>query len=176
MDQPTLSDVLFWVFGLFTVGFGLMVTFHRSLIHAALGLMGTLLSVAFLYGLMDADFVAVTQIVVYVGGVVILFLFGVFLTKRIDDVKITNASVNRAVAIPAGLVLLAVIMAAVLSSPLPTAQVPAEGPTTAAIGNVLLSRDLLPFEVLSVVLLAVLLGAMLVARREVKPEERDPCT
>lgn len=173
MDALTLKDALFWAFAILTVGFGLMVTFHRSLIHAALGLMGTLLSVACLYGLMDADFVAVTQIVVYVGGVLILFLFGVFLTKRIEDIKVSNQSVNWLVAVPAGLVLLGVLLFAILSSPLPTAPVDATGPTTSGIGDAFLSRYLLPFEILSVVLLAVLLGALMVARRELKPEERD---
>jgi NAD(P)H-quinone oxidoreductase subunit 6 len=168
----TLKDAFFWLFALTTVGFGAMVTFHRSLVHAALGLMGTLLSVGCLYGLLDADFVAVTQVVVYVGGVVILFLFGVFLTRRIEDVTVTNQSVNWWVAVPAGLGLLAVLLYALLSSPIPEATVPGAGPTTAALGDALLGRYLLPFEVISVILLAVLLGALLMARREVKPEER----
>lgn len=172
MEAPTLHDALFWAFAFSTVGFAAMVAFHQSLIHSALGLMGTLLSVGCLYGLLDADFVAVTQVVVYVGGVVILFLFGVFLTKRIEDVQVTNQSVKWAVAVPVGLVLLAVIVYALLSSPIPAAEVAAAGPTTAGIGEALLSRYLLPFEVVSLVLLAVLLGALLLARREVKPEER----
>ena len=173
MDALTLKDALFWAFAVLTVGFGLMVTFRKSLIHAALGLLGTLLSVACLYGLMDADFVAVTQIVVYVGGVLILFLFGVFLTRRIEDMGGSNPTVNWVVAVPAGLVLLGTILYAVLSSPLPESPVEATGPTTAGIGNVFLSRYLLQFEVISVLLLAVLLGALLLARRELKPEERD---
>jgi len=173
MDALTLKDALFWAFAFLTVGFGLMVTFHRSLVHAALGLMGTLLSVACIYGLLDADFVAVTQIIVYVGGVLILFLFGVFLTRRIDDIEVSNLSVNWMVAVPAGLVLLAVILYAVISSPLPMAPVDATGPTVEGIGNEFLSRYLLPFEVLSVILLAVLVGALMMARRELKPEERD---
>lgn len=173
MDALTLKDAFFWVFAVLTVGFAAMVTFHHSLIHAALGLMGTLVSVGCVYGLLDADFVAVTQVVVYVGGVVILFLFGVFLTRRIEEVRVTNRTVNWVVAVPAGLVLFAVILYALLSSPIPEAPVEATGPTTAGIGDAFLSRYLLPFEVISVVLLAVLLGALLLARREVKPEERD---
>ncbi len=172
MDAPTLKDALFWAFALTTVGFGVMVAFHRSLIHAALGLMGTLLSVGCLYGLLDADFVAVTQVVVYVGGVVILFLFGVFLTKRIELVDESNPTVGWWIGVPAGMVLLAVIVYALVVSPIPTAPIEAAGPTTAAIGNALLGRYLLPFEVASVILTAVLLGALMMARREVKPEER----
>jgi NADH-quinone oxidoreductase subunit J len=172
MDAPTLADALFWAFAATTVGFALMVAFHPSLVHAALGLMGTLLSVACIYGLLDADFVAVTQVVVYVGGVVILFLFGVFLTKRIEDVGSSNPSIAWWIGVPAGLVLLAVILYALLSSPIADVEVPATGPTTAGIGDALLGRYLLPFEVISVVLTAVLVGALLLARREVKPEER----
>lgn len=172
MEGLGLRDLFFWVFAILTVAFAAMVTFHQSLVHAAFGLMGTLVCVGCLYGLLDADFVAVTQVVVYVGGVVILFLFGVFLTKRIEEVKITNATVNWLVAVPAGLVLCAVILYALLVSDIPAAAIESTGPTTSGIGDALLTRYLLPFEVISLVLLAVLLGALLLARREVKPEER----
>jgi len=172
MESAGLKDILFYVFAVLTVGFGAMVTFHQSLVHAALGLMGTLVSVACLYALLDADFVAVTQVVVYVGGVVILFLFGVFLTERIKEVKATNLSVNIYLALPVGLVLLSVILFAILLSPIPVTQIEASSPTTAGIGDAFLGRYLLPFELISGVLLAVLLGALLMARREVKPEER----
>jgi len=172
MESAELKDILFYVFAFLTVGFAGMVTFHQSLVHAALGLMGTLVSVACLYALLDADFVAVTQVVVYVGGVVILFLFGVFLTERIKEVKATNLSMNIYLAMPVGLVLLSVILFGLLISPIPFAQVEASGPTTSGIGDAFLGHYLLPFELLSGVLLAVLLGALLMARREVKPEER----
>jgi len=173
MDALTLQDILFWTFAVFTVGFALMVTFHASLVHAVFGLMGTLVSVACIYGLLDADFVAVTQVVVYVGGVVILFLFGVFLTRGIEDVEVSNQSVNQYLAVPAGMGLFAVIIYALLKSPLSEVPVAATGPTTAGIGNLFLSRYLLPFEVISVVLLVVLVGALLIARRTLKPEERE---
>lgn len=168
----TLADVLFYVFAFFTIGFAFMVAFHQSLIHAALGLMGTLISVACIYGLLDADFLAVTQVVVYVGGVVILFLFGVFLTRRIEDIGGTNPSIMWWLGVPAGLVLLAVILYAILSTPLETAAIPSTGPTVSGIGDSMLGRYLLPFEVMSLVLMAVLVGALLLGRREVKPEER----
>ena len=173
MESLTLKDALFWALGLATVGSGLIVAFHRSLVHSVLGLMGTLLSVACLYGLMDADFVAVTQVIVYVGGVVILFLFGVFLTRGIEQVRVTNRSLNLLLALPAAALLLGVIIYAILASPIPAAAIAGAGPTTALIGDALLGRYLLPFEVISVVLLAVLLGALLLARREGKGEGRS---
>lgn len=175
MEGITLRDGLFWLFGCLTVGFALMVTFHQSLLHSALGLMGTLFCIACLYGLMDADFIAVVQVVVYIGGVVILILFGIFLTRRIEEIKTSNTSVNWYVGVPAGLVLLSVILYTLFSSPISISPVERGGPITSAIGDALLSRYLLPFEVISVLLLAVLFGAVLLARREVKPEERSQC-
>jgi len=173
MHWEVLRTVLFYLFAFATLAGGMLVAFHRNLTWSVMGLMGTLLSVAGLFGVINADFLAVVELIVYVGGVVILFLFAVFLTGKIDRIDLTNKSFNRFWAIPAAVLLLAVLIYTGIKVPFHT--MPS---TTASIvrplGNALLSHYLLPFEVVSVVLMLVLLGALLIAKREVDPNEKGP--
>lgn len=173
MHWEVLRTILFYLFALATLAGALLVAFHRNLTWSVMGLMGALLGVAGLFGVINADFLAIVELVVYVGGVVILFLFAIFLTGRIDRIDLTNKSFNRLWAIPSAVLLLAVLVYTGIKAPFHT--VPA---TTASVvrplGNALLSHYLLPFEVISVVLMVVLLGAVLIAKREVDPDEKKP--
>jgi len=173
MHWEVLRTSLFYLFTLITLIGGLIVAFHRNLTWSVMGLMAALLGVAGLFGVINADFLAIVELVVYVGGVVILFLFAIFLTGKIDKIDLTNQSFNRLWAIPSAILLLAVLIYTGMKAPFHT--VPS---TTASIvrplGDALLSRYLLPFEVVSVVLMVVLLGALLIAKREVDPAEKGP--
>ena len=173
MHWEVLRTVLFYLFALSALAGGLIVAFHRNLTWSVMGLMGALLSVAGLFGVINADFLAIVELVVYVGGVVILFLFAVFLTGKIDRIDLTNKSFNRLWAIPAAILTLAVLVYAGLRAPFHT--VPnATSSIVRPLGNALLTHYLLPFEVISVVLMVVLLGALLIAKREVDPKEKGP--
>jgi len=148
------------------------VAFSRNIIHSAFALFMTFFGMAGIYALLAADLLAVIQLLVYVGGILVLILFAVMLTSRIADVRISNPAFGR----PAGVIVLLVVAALIayvafsLFGGRGPAQAP-EQPTTAPIGNALLSTYVLPFEVVSILLLAVLLGAVTLARGQRRGED-----
>jgi NADH-quinone oxidoreductase subunit J len=166
----TLPDVLFFFLSAVTVGGALAVAFARNILRSAVGLLAALLGVGGLYVFLSADFVAITQVLVYIGGVLVLVLFAVMLTSKITEVQVSNTSVGLL-----GGVLLFLAVAPVLGAVAfltPWAEhVPGPlAPTTQAIGDAFLTRWLLPFEVASLLLLATLVGAVVMARKEIRPE------
>jgi NAD(P)H-quinone oxidoreductase subunit 6 len=166
----TLPDVLFYALAGATVAGAAGVALSRNILYSALGLLGALLGAGGLYVFLSADFVAVTQLLIYIGGVLVLVLFAVMLTSQITDIKVSNTSfglfggVLLGVAVAPILVAIAVLTPWAVSAPAPLA------PTTAAIGNAFLTRWLLPFEIASMVLLATLVGAVVIARKEIKAD------
>lgn len=166
MDIQLIFVILF---GLLSVGSGLYIALSRNLINAALGLFVLLFGVAGLFALADAGFLAASQIVVYVGGILILLIFGIMLTRRnLKQEPLTQLS--RQFPALLAVVVLAVLMSFVFLSEnwekLPAN--PENASHTRQIGLHILSRYLLPFEVASVLLLVALVGAAYVARREPK--------
>jgi NAD(P)H-quinone oxidoreductase subunit 6 len=144
-----------------------LVAFSRNILHAALGLLVTLLAIAGLYLWLGADFLGVTQLLIYVGGILVMILFAVLFTTRIGQVQISNASVPRtAAAVVAAAVALGLGYVGVVTPWRLTEAVAA--PTTARLGDGFLREYLLPFELVSLVLLLALVGAMVLARRAVR--------
>ena len=166
----SVTVVVFYLLAAVTVGSALGVALSNSIVYSAFALMGTLLGVAAMFVLLGADFLGAVQLLVYVGGILVLTLFAVMLTHRIADVQVSNRAVGR----PAGLVVVGAVFAAMVwAARRATWVVAAEpgepSPTTYGIGKAFLTDYLLPFEVASVVLLAALIGAIVVSRKEVKP-------
>ena len=164
----SITVVVFYLLAAVTVGSALGVAFANSIVYSAFALMGTLLGVAAMFVLLGADFLGAVQLLVYVGGILVLTLFAVMLTHRISDVNVSNRAVGR---LP-GLVLIGAVFACmlhvarratwVIKDPGPPA------PTTYGVGEAFLTQYALPFEVASIVLLAALIGAVVVSRKEVK--------
>ena len=90
-----VSTAVFYLIALITVVSAAMVAFSRNIIYSAFSLLGTFMGVAGLYVFLAADFVAAVQVLIYVGGILVLILFAVMLTHRITDVAITNRSAGR---------------------------------------------------------------------------------
>src|ERR1043165_5746941 len=88
--MPPLSVVAFMALAGLTLGSAGIVAFSKNIIHSALALLGTFMGIAGLYVTLSADFLAATQILVYVGGTLTLILFAVMLTSRIEDMKVSN--------------------------------------------------------------------------------------
>lgn len=162
------STVVFYLIALVTVGSALGVALSNNVVYSAFALMGTLLGVAGTFVLLGADFLGVVQLLVYVGGILVLALFAVMLTHRIADVHVSNRAVARGPA--AVLVLLAVgwMLRAASHAVWAVKDLGEVKPTTYEIGNQFLSTYVLPFEIASVVLLAALIGAVAVSRKEVR--------
>ena len=98
MPIPDLSYILFGGICLFTVMTAIWVVLSPNLIHSAVSLLFTLFGVAGLYVFLYADFIAATQIIIYVGGILVLIIFGVMLTNNIADPKLTNKSQHQLLA------------------------------------------------------------------------------
>lgn len=143
------------------------VAFSRNILHSAFALLGTLGGVAGLYLYLGADFVGVVQILIYVGGILVLLLFAVLLTNRIGDVKITNASVGLLAGAGAAAVVLVPLAKLAITGPWKLTEAPAT-PSTQRLGDAFLTEYLLVFELASVILLMALVGAMVLARRAVR--------
>jgi NADH-quinone oxidoreductase subunit J len=126
------------------------------------------MGVAGIYVALAADFLAIVQILLYVGGIVVLTLFAVMLTHRIADVRVSNRSVGRLPALSIVTIVGASMGYAVLHTQWQTVQPGEPMPTTAGIGNAFLTQYVLPFELASVVLLAALVGAVVLSRKELR--------
>jgi NADH-quinone oxidoreductase subunit J len=141
----------------------------RNVVHAALYLVVALASVGITFLLVGAEFVGWTQILIYVGAIVILFLFGLMLTKApIGRDTLDHTGVNRIVG---GLIALALFLGlgSLTLRVWPVGSTPASAPvdgSTAAIGTSLFHDYVLPFEVVSFLLLAALIGAIVLARKD----------
>ncbi len=160
----------FYLLAALTLGGASLVAFSRNVVYSAVGLLGALLGAGALYVLLSADFVAVTQLLVYVGGVMVLVLFAVMLTSKISDVNVSNRSFGLFGGALLFVAMAPVLVAVALTAPWRAVEPGPLAPTTAAIGDALLTRWLLPFEVASLVLLATLIGAVVIARKELKAD------
>jgi len=162
-----LFDWIFYAFTLIIILSAGIVVFSRNIVYAAFSLLFTFFGVAGLYVLLTADFLAVTQILIYVGGILVLLLFGVMLTTRVISVDLKTGTLNT---VPA-LVLVAVVggtLAGLFYSTfrnVPEVSPPAAVTTTRSLGEMLMTDFLLPFEVASVILVVALIGAAWNARR-----------
>ncbi|MFA5583066.1 MAG: NADH-quinone oxidoreductase subunit J [Bacteriovoracaceae bacterium] len=174
-------EILFGLSALLTIGCVIGVVATRNIMHACVFLLGTLLGVAGLYATLGADFVAVTQIMVYVGGVVILMLFGVMLTGGKDFVSkaqnllgLAPTMGNKWTYSLAGLVSLVFVLTNVklLSNIISDAGPKTFGnempSTVSQIGHLLVKDHVLAFELSSVLLLGALIGAAMIARPKKK--------
>jgi NAD(P)H-quinone oxidoreductase subunit 6 len=163
MNGP--ADFIFYAAAALTVGAAILVAILPNILYAAVALLFSFAGVAGLYVLLSADFLAATQVLVYVGGIVVLLLFAVFLSNRIAEAKITNPTHFRLPAAAICLILFGILSYTAVSTPFAVKKT-VYLPTTADIGELLMTRYLLPFEVASVLLLAALIGAAVISRPE----------
>ena len=163
-----ISTAVFYLVAIITVGSAIVVAFSRNIIYSAFSLLGTFAGVAGLYIFLGADFVAAVQLLIYVGGILILILFAVMLTHRISDVEITNRAAGRTPAVIITGVFLGLLLQTVRDTPWVKVKEVLYQPTTAKIGDLFLQTYLLPFELASLVLLAAMIGAVVISRKEIK--------
>jgi NADH-quinone oxidoreductase subunit J len=163
----TLIDITFYFFAVVVLLSGAIVVFSRNIMYSAFALLFTFFGVAGFYVLLSADFLAVTQLLVYVGGILVLIVFGVMLTNKVVNVEIKTGTMQ---VLPATL-LVAMIAGTIVGiftiTDWKVAPIPYDiNSTTDVIGNMFLTNYVLPFEIASVILLVALLGAAVVARRD----------
>ena len=163
----TLFDIIFYAFAAFTLVSAAIMVVSKNIIHSAVGLLFSFFGVAGIYVLLAADFLAVVQILVYVGGILILLLFGVMLTQRITSVDMRTGTlqlVPAILAVAGVFVILFRVISKTSWNIVPEAEAQFS-PTAEKIGNLLMTDFLIPFEIVSVLLLAALVGAAFIARK-----------
>lgn len=160
-----MGTLFFVAVGAVALAAALGVVFSRQPVHSALFLMANFASLAVLYVLRDAQFLAAAQVIIYAGGIVILILFVIMLIGHdAADAPDARRRVLRYASMALGLLLLASLGLQVWGRRDAAAGI-ASGGTPAAIGNELFTRYLLPFEFVAVLLLVALIGALVMGRR-----------
>src|SRR3990172_2182818 len=161
-----MTTAFFFLFAGFVLAAALVVVLGRNLVHSAIALIFTFFGVAALYVLLDAEFLAAVQVLLYIGGITILLLFAIMLTSRLSPggMEIFNEQVLPAALITGG-ILFALLYAAWLGIR-PAGPPPPFLDSTTSLGTMFLTSHVLPFEVASVLLLVAMVGAILLARKD----------
>ena len=160
-----MAENLFFIIAALVIASAFWVVFSPNLIHSAVSLLFTLFGVAGLYIYLYADFIAATQVVIYVGGILVLIIFGVMLTNRIDTPSIAASSKNQFVGGMGAFTIFVIQIAVIFNTPWKIGIKQSRDSTVDSIGYLLLNEYLLPFEIVSILLLGALMGAALLSRR-----------
>ena len=161
----TYSTVLFYVFAFLAIVSAVFVVSAKNIVHSAYSLFVTLFSIGVFYVLLKADFIAVTQLMVYIGGILILMLFGIMLTQKVTDIEIKIKILNIIPSVIFTVGITAILLFIMLTTKWNIRTPQVNETTVNLIGKQMLSGYLLPFEVASVVLLVALIGAAMYARK-----------
>ncbi len=162
----TIKLAIFYILAAFSVWAAAVVVLGKNIVRAAVALIFSFCGIAALFVMLDADFLAAVQVLIYVGGITILLLFAIMLTSRISSAaaRVINDQVLLSAIAAAGL--LAGLIYAALRG-IPALSGPPRLPETAPfLGRALLTTYALPFEVVSILLLAGMVGAIILARKE----------
>jgi NAD(P)H-quinone oxidoreductase subunit 6 len=166
--------VSFGLLALMMIGAALGVVLLSNIVYSAFLLAGVFMSIAGMYILLNADFVAAAQVLIYVGAVNVLILFAIMLVnKREDFHAIPNSWIRKASTAVVCVALFALLGTMVLSTPwaISTAVLPAGESSIIVIGKHFFTDFLLPFELASIFLLMAMVGAIILARRDYLPDE-----
>lgn len=162
----SVTPLLFWLFAAMAVVGGLIAVLAPRIVHAVFSLMLCFVGIAAVYALAGADFLAITQVVVYVGGVLVLMAFGILLTGRTSE-RLAGAEVkNRKLGVVCGLGLFVGLLAALRASSFNPGERAATEGTTEGLGRLLLGDYIIAFEFASILLLVALVGAAYLVRRQ----------
>jgi NADH-quinone oxidoreductase subunit J len=168
----SVSAVLFYLFAAIAAASAIGVVASKNIVRTAVCLLFTLIGVAGLYFLMESEFLAAVQLVVYAGGTLILILFGVMLTSKSPFSRFEPKAGEVVIAVSVALVLFVALLLAIHSAPFVTREMDTTTKyPTQALGQALLGDYLVPFELASVVLLVVMIGAAYLAKARQKDEK-----
>jgi NADH:ubiquinone oxidoreductase subunit 6 (subunit J) len=170
----TSQEFFFILFALITLLSGLRCVTTRNMFHAALYLTIALFGVAAMFAMLEAGFLALAQLIVYVGAIAILIIFAVMLTRGIIQPSGSqfNTQAGLAAVVAAAMLFILLRILPGFAYPVTEQVVPADITTT--IGQSIVGEFVLPFEVASVLLLAALVGAIYIARERKKKTGTSP--
>jgi NADH-quinone oxidoreductase subunit J len=158
-----LMMIGFYLLSLIAVVAGLYLVLSRNLLHTVLALAVVSLAVAGLMLTLSAEFLAFVLILVYIGAVVVIGVFAVMLTGYFDQPKMPSSNELKSLGTVTALALLVLLVGVVLIQPMTSTQ-PLVDVSVKQIGTLLLTKYVLPFELVSILLLAALIGAIVIAR------------
>ena len=160
----TLDTLAFWALAIVLVGSALAVVLSKNLFHAVLWLALALTGTAGVFLLLEAEFLAAVQLLLYAGGIVTIMVFAIVVTEKLVGERITQT--NRRIVAGAMLAasLAGTVGLAIWRQPVPDTRPVMNGDLTAAIGQSVMTRFVLPFELLALLMLVGLMGAIYFAR------------
>jgi NADH:ubiquinone oxidoreductase subunit 6 (subunit J) len=162
----SLEPIAFWALAALLLASALAVVLARNLFHSVLYLALALVGTAGIFLTLDAEFLAAIQVLLYAGGVITIVVFAIVVTERLVGARLSQVSRHVVTGIVVSGALLLGVLTFVARAPLPGAKPPLAADVTRAIGEALITRFVLPFELLAVLFLAALLGATYFARPE----------
>lgn len=162
----TGESLVFYALAFLLVGASIMAVSVRNIFHAAMYLILALFAVAGFFVLLNAEFLAAVQVLIYVGAVAVLVIFAVMLTTRLADARVRSHNEQVGVGMVVSFMLFVAITVALWSTSWPVSQAPQAVDNVRSLGRLLMTRFVLPFEIASVLLLAAMIGAIVIASKE----------
>ncbi|MBI2608776.1 MAG: NADH-quinone oxidoreductase subunit J [Deltaproteobacteria bacterium] len=159
-----MTDIILLIFGLITVVSAALAVFHPHIVYAAFSLMLTFFGVAGLYVFLQADFVAGVQVLIYVGGILILFLFAIMLSHKLFGSPLRDLQKKLIPALGLSLPIFFIIAYVIFSTNWNLVSQTGQNETVSSLGHLILDQYILPFELASILLLGALIGAVYLVR------------
>jgi NADH:ubiquinone oxidoreductase subunit 6 (subunit J) len=160
------ETIAFWSLAIMLVGSALAVVLSRNLFHSVLWLALALTGTAGVFLLLEAEFLAAVQLLLYAGGVVTIVVFAIVVTERLVGERITQTNRRITAGVVTAFAFVALVVNFISQQPLATTRQPLTTDLTRTLGESVLTRFVLPFELLGVLMLAAMLGAVYFARPE----------
>ncbi len=161
----SIYDIVFYLFAAITILSAIFVVTNKNIVHSAFYLLFTFFGISGIYVLLGADFIAIVQLVVYVGGILILLIFGVMLTNKITSVQIKTGTFQ---VVPAAIgvgLFAGILFTVMLTTNWRSYNNSVPATTTKHLGMILIQQYALVFELLGILLLIAMIGAATLARK-----------
>ena len=162
-----IAEIVFWLLAAFTIISASFVVLNNQLLYSAIALLFSLFGVAGLYIFLWADFIAGIQLIVYIGGINVLIIFGIMLTNKISSARLSQTNMQQGIGSVVSLWLLIVLALVISKTNWYFAPSSEPASTVDKIGTLLMTKHLLAFEGISLLLLGALIGAAILARKEI---------
>lgn len=160
------ANIGFFIFALFAIGGAIFMISFTKVVHMVVSLAVTFLSLAGLYVLLHAEFVAFVQVLIYAGAISILMIFGIMMTQHKKEDEEPRRTGHEVLLAIGALALFGIIFFAVQQTTFPEADLPQVDDNTMEIGKLLYNKYVIPFELMSVLLTVAFIGAIVLAKRE----------
>jgi NADH:ubiquinone oxidoreductase subunit 6 (subunit J) len=160
-----MTEFIFYFFSALACLSAAYILFANNILYAAFSLVLTFLSIAAMYIFAQAEFLAVSQIMIYVGGIVVLIIFGVMLTNRISDRKVAQGSHNKFLGFVVSASILIILIYAIGAINFPLISLP-KGSNINTLGIGIMSDYILPFELTAILLLIALIGSTVIVSKK----------